>query len=186
MENNKMMNVARIILKKMMFAGIYICLIIFALLILLVITLYICVSPSKNKFDHRIGWEYFWKKNKNGECIIDLAETMNFEWDSLMFLPPNDKIAAKRERENLKPEEMYSDCNRILFFRNSDVVYYAEWYWYPRENHPGGVRFLSPSPSKRFTIYPHDAKFRARKKANDGSNGGYDGEEKFIFLEKVE
>ena len=137
---------------------------------------YFAEKPSKNKFDRRIEWDYFWNKDKNGECIIDLAETMNFEWDSLMHLPPNEKGVFNEEWQKLKPEEIYSDCYRIYFFKDGNIVYYADWYWYPYDYHPGGVLFLTPK--RKFTIYSHDAKFKAHKK---GSNG-----DKFLYLEKIE
>lgn len=64
--------------------------------------------------------------------------------------------------------------------RNGNVVYYADWFPYPYEEHPGGVVFMHEGDM--FTAYPHDAKFKAYK--DDKSL--FDSEGKFILLKKVE
>ena len=122
-------------------------------------------KPSKNKFDRHIEWEYFWEKDKNGECIIDLAETMNFEWDSLIYTSPS-----------LRFDTHYT---KIRFMRNGNVVYYAEWFPYPYEENPGGVVFMHEGDM--LTVYPHDAKFKAYK----DKEALFDSERKLILLEKV-
>ena len=122
-------------------------------------------KPSKNKFDRHIEWEYFWEKDKNGECIIDLAETMNFEWDSLIYTSPS-----------LRFDTHYT---KIRFMRNGNVVYYAEWFPDPYEENPGGVVFMHEGDM--LTVYPHDAKFKAYK----DKEALFDSERKLILLEKV-
>ena len=79
---------------------------------------YIENKPSKNKFDKHIEWEYFGEKDKNGECIIDLAETMNFEWDSLIHCHPTQEMNMQGICS--------SEYTNIRFMRNGNVVYYAE------------------------------------------------------------
>lgn len=123
-------------------------------------------KPSKNKFDRRIEWEYFWNKDKNGECIIDLAETMHFEWDSLVYTSPSWRFNTH--------------YTKIMFMRNGNIVYYADWFPYPYEEHPGGVVFMHEGDM--LTVYPHDAKFKAYK----DEESSFDSEGKFILLKKVE
>ena len=154
------------IIKRIILISIYICLTAGALYIGAIIFWYIYYQPSKNKVDRRIGWEYFWNKDKNGECIIDLAETMPFEWDSLVFTSPSWRFDTH--------------YTKITFMRNGNVVYYADWFPYPYEEHPGGVVFMHEGDM--FTAYPHDAKFKAYK--DDKSL--FDSEGKFILLKKVE
>lgn len=143
-----------------------ICTIALVFAIITFVVWYIENKPSKNKFDRRIGWEYFWNKDKNGECIIDLAEVMPFEWDSLVFTSPSSRFDTH--------------YTKITFMRNGNVVYYADWFPYPYEEHPGGVVFMHEGDM--FTAYPHDAKFKAYK--DDKSL--FDSEGKFILLKKVE
>lgn len=169
MENNEIIRYVQKtwkIIKRIILISIYICLTAGALYIGAIIFWYIYYQPSKNKFDRRIGWEYFWNKDKNGECIIDLAETMPFEWDSLVFTSPSSRFDTH--------------YTKITFMRNGNVVYYADWFPYPYEEHPGGVVFMHEGDM--FTAYPHDAKFKAYK--DDKSL--FDSEGKFILLKKVE
>ena len=128
-------------------------------------------KPSKNKFDRHIEWEYFWEKDKNGECIIDLAETMNFEWDSLIHCHPTHEMKAQGICS--------SEYKNIRFMRNGNVVYYAEWHPYYSENAPGGIVFKYEGDI--LTVYPHDAKFKAYKD-NSLDHEYYS---KYIILEKV-
>lgn len=169
MENNEIIRYVQKtwkIIKRIILISIYVCLTAGALYIGAIIFWYIYYQPSKNKFDRRIGWEYFWNKNKNGECIIDLAEVMPFEWDSLVFTSPSWRFDTH--------------YTKITFMRNGNVVYYADWFPYPYEEHPGGVVFMHEGDM--FTAYPHDAKFKAYK--DDKSL--FDSEGKFILLKKVE
>ncbi len=169
MENNEIKKMSKKILKVILWvAGIIggICTIALVFAIITLVVWYIENKPSKNKFDRRIGWEYFWKKDKNGECIIDLAEVMPFEWDSLVFTSPSWRFDTH--------------YTKITFMRNGNVVYYADWFPYPYEEHPGGVVFMHEGDM--FTAYPHDAKFKAYK--DDKSL--FDSEGKFILLKKVE
>lgn len=160
------------IIKRIILISIYICLTAGALYIGAIIFWYIYYQPSKNKFDRRIGWEYFWNKDKNGECIIDLAEVMPFEWDSLIHCKPTYELMVAGVCR--------SEYTNITFMRNGNVVYYADWFPYPYEEHPGGVVFMHEGDM--FTAYPHDAKFKAYK--DDKSL--FDSEGKFILLKKVE
>ncbi len=143
-----------------------ICTIALVFAIITFVVWYIENKPSKNKFDRRIGWEYFWNKDKNGECIIDLAEVMPFEWDSLVYTSPSWRFNTH--------------YTKIMFMRNGNIVYYADWFPYPYEEHPGGVVFMHEGDM--LTVYPHDAKFKAYK--DDKSL--FDSEGKFILLKKVE
>ena len=51
------------------------------------ITLYIVVGFGlgefyiKNRIDYITEFQWWWNKNDNGECIIDLVDVMPFEWD---------------------------------------------------------------------------------------------------------
>lgn len=169
MENNEIKKMSKKILKVILWAaGIIggICTIALVFAIITFIVWYIENKPSKNKFDRRIEWEYFWNKDKNGECIIDLAEVMPFEWDSLVFTSPSSRFDTH--------------YTKITFMRNGNVVYYADWFPYPYEEHPGGVVFMHEGDM--LTAYPHDAKFKAYK--DDKSL--FDSEGKFILLKKVE
>ena len=166
---NEIKKISKKILKVILWvAGIIggICTIALVFAIITFVVWYIENKPSKNKFDRRIGWEYFWNKDKNGECIIDLAEVMPFEWDSLVFTSPSWRFDTH--------------YTKITFMRNGNVVYYADWFPYPYEEHPGGVVFMHEGDM--FTAYPHDAKFKAYK--DDKSL--FDSEGKFILLKKVE
>ncbi|MBQ8270882.1 MAG: hypothetical protein IJZ22_06750 [Bacteroidaceae bacterium] len=160
------------LIKRVMLISICVCSIAGVMYIAAIIFWYIYYQPSKNKFDRRIEWEYFWNKDKNGECIIDLAETMHFEWDSLIHY----KSAFTPAKEGKCP----SEYTNIMFMRNGNVVYYVDWFPYPYEEHPGGVVFMHEGDM--LTVYPHDAKFKAYRK--EGYASDYDS--KFIFLEKVE
>ena len=165
---NEIKKISKKILKVILWvAGIIggICTIALVFAIITFVVWYIENKPSKNKFDRRIGWEYFWNKDKNGECIIDLAETMPFEWDSLVFTSPSSRFDTH--------------YTKITFMRNGNVVYYADWFPYPYEEHPGGVVFMYEGDM--LTAYPHDAKFKAYK--DDKSL--FDSEGKFILLKKV-
>ena len=169
MEYNEIKKISKKILKVILWvAGIIggICTIALVFAIITFVVWYIENKPSKNKFDRRIGWEYFWNKDNNGECIIDFAEVMPFEWDSLVFTSPSWRFDTH--------------YTKIMFMRNGNVVYYADWFPYPYEEHPGGVVFMHKGDM--FTAYPHDAKFKAYK--DDKSL--FDSEGKFILLKKVE
>ena len=171
-----MIDIARIlfrVLKQIMFVCTYICLIMFALLMLFVITIYIHGTPSPNKFDRRIAWEYFWEKDKNGECVIDLTEVMKFEWDS-----------AKVYSTAYSQEDIYNDihtetekygdiCSSLIFMNKGCAVYCAYWFPYPLEEDPGSAIFCYEG--HKLTIYPHDAKFRV-----------YKDNYKRLLLEKIE
>ena len=166
MENNEIKKISKKILKVILWvAGIIggICTIALVFAIITFVVWYIENKPSKNKFDRRIGWEYFWNKDNNGECIIDLAEVMPFEWDSLVFTSPSSRFDTH--------------YTKITFMRNGNVVYYADWFPYPYEEHPGGVVFMHEGDM--FTAYPHDAKFKAYK------DTVYDYEDKFILLKQI-
>lgn len=128
------------------------------LLIMYGISYYISLQPSKNKFDRRIEWEYFWEKDKNGECIIDLAEIINMKWDSAKYTQTGN-----------------SDI--LYFMRNERVVYYAEWIHPVSEERPGGVVFIDYE--KIPTFYPHNAKFKAYK------NMVRDDKDKYIYLKHI-
>ena len=168
MKNDKIKQISKKILKATLWTagivgGIGIITLVFAIITFSV--WYFENKPSKNKFDRHIEWEYFWEKDKNGECIIDLAETMNFEWDSLIYTSPS-----------LRFDTHYT---KIRFMRNGNVVYYAEWFPYPYEENPGGVVFMHEGDM--LTVYPHDAKFKAYK----DKEALFDSERKLILLEKV-
>ena len=127
------------------------------------IAYYIFMKPSKNKFDRLIEWKYFWEKNRNGECIIDLAEVIDIEWDSAEYY--NEKYSSKDLTEIL------------LFMHHGHVVYSAEWVPQEYENSPGGVIFVYDEEIP--TFYPHNAKFKAYK------DTVYDYEDKFILLKQI-
>ena len=175
MENDKIKQIARKgfhTLKQVVKISIYTCLIIGIMYIGLILFWFIYNQPSKNNFDRRIWWEYFWEKDKNGECIIDLAETMSFEWDSLVHCHPTQEMNMQGICS--------SEYTNIRFMRNGNVVYYAEWFPYPPEYSPGEVIFRYKGDM--LTVYPHDAKFKAYKdKSLD-----HEYYSKYIILEKVE
>lgn len=151
-----------------------------SLLVLLVFIYYIYFTPSKNKFDRKIEWEYFWEKDKKGECVVDLAETMGFEWDSMCY------YSSAYEYRDIIDDlgtylPVYKDLGtRILFMRNGLVVYTAEWFPYPYEDDPGGAVFLINDAKKVF--YPNDAKFRVFKQLRNNVSG----DSKYLFLQKIE
>lgn len=175
MDNDKIKQIARKgfhTLKQVVKISIYTCFIIGIMYIGLILFWYIYNQPSKNNFDRRIWWEYFWEKDKNGECIIDLAETMNFEWDSLIHCHPTHEMKARGICS--------SEYKNIRFMRNGNVVYYAEWFPYPPEYSPGEVIFRYKGDM--LTVYPHDAKFKAYK----DNRRDHEYYSKYIILEKVE
>ncbi len=174
MENDKIKQISKKILKATLWTagivgGIGIITLVFASITATV--WHIENKPSKNKFDKHIEWEYFWEKDKNGECIIDLAETMNFEWDSLIHCHPTHEMKAQGICS--------SEYTNIRFMQNGNVVYYAEWFPYPPEYSPGEVIFRYKGDM--LTVYPNDAKFKAYKdKSLD-----HEYYSKYIILEKV-
>lgn len=172
------MNIVQRFVKRILIAIIAIPLVVVLLFVLFIFLYYIFFTPSKNKFDRKIEWEYFWEKDENGECIIDLAEIMNFRWDSLCYYSLAYDYKDITDDSGVYLPEYNDIGTRILFMRNGIVVYTAEWFPYPYEYDPGGVAFLIDENKKVF--YPYDAKFRAFKQMRNNVREDY----KYIFLQK--
>ena len=148
------------------------------MLIAITITHNRLIAPPKNEFARKIEWEYFWEKDKNGECVIDLAEIMDFEWDSMKYYSFVYELEYIRKDIGWQLEENTEFHNRVVFMHNNEIVYHKAWHYYPRDIDPGGVSF-DPN-GMDITVYPHDAKFKAFKIDSEGRDG------KYIFLEKIE
>ena len=123
---------------------------------------------------------YVAEKDSNGECIMDLAETMSLKWDSLCYYSlAYDYKTILDEVGNYRTD--YHDIGTRLFFMHKGrVVYAAELFPYPSECHLGGFVFMFDEDI--IVLYPHDAKFRVFKhlRGDDYDDG------KFLYMEKIE
>ena len=127
-------------------------------------------SPQKKYFDRCIEWEYFWKKDKNGECVIDLAEVMPFDWDYFVVrnLGGENEITVNGVSYSLLQDEAVS------FIKDDKVVFSEVWY---KDDYTyqyfikGSVHFRGNCSC----VKKEDAKFKAKK-----NEPGY------LILEKIE
>ena len=137
-------------------------------------------KPTKNYFDRCIEWEYFWEKDKNGECVIDLADFMDFEWDSLKYYSRNCNLEYIEQDLGCHLENYISSSCRIVFMKDGKVVKHIGWHTFPSYMDPGGVVFYTKKES--FTAYPDNAKFKAFKFKGEE----YKNLDIYIYLEKIE
>lgn len=137
-------------------------------------------KPTKNYFDRCIEWEYFWEKDKNGECVIDLADFMGFEWDSLKYYSRNCDLEYIEQDLGCHLENYISSSCRIVFMKEGKVVKHIGWHTFPSYMDPGGVVFYTKKES--FTAYPDNAKFKAFKFKGEE----YKNLDIYIYLEKIE
>ncbi len=129
----------------------------------------------KNRIDYIAEFQWWWNKNDNGECVIDLAEVMPFEWD--YFVMYHYSYSYKKIKDELAIETDLcdlSDCDsrRIMFIRNNRVVFYED-------------RYFHPSEPQKYTVMPYDGNYLLVKK-DDAKFRAFKDEEGYLWLEKIE
>ena len=135
---------------------------------------YFYSQPSRNSFDKKVLWEYWWEKDKNGECIIDLDDIMHVKWDSAIHYTAKYEFKEICDDLGFQLKEYQDIGDRIIFMRDGNVVFYSEWFPYPSDTGPD--RSIICYDGDKLVIYPGNAKFKAYKQE------GY----RELFMEKIE
>ena len=147
----------------------------------LFITLYIVVGFGlggfyiKNRIDYITEFQWWWNKNDDAECIIDLAEVMPFEWDYFViyyhfyeYKKIKEELAIETDMGDLSE----SDSRRAMFIRNNKVVFYEDWYFHPSE-------------PQKYTVMPYDGNYLLVKK-EDAKFKAFKNKRGYLILEKIE
>lgn len=124
--------------------------------ILFFISVILLYSSCSSNIEERIVSKYN-NYEGEGDCIVDLATLMPFEWDSLRFYT----MGWKREEiEKDAGVELYKYgefSSLYLFFKNGELIYIDEIVFDPWEinNISMVIEFIE---NNTFTLYSHDAK----------------------------
>ena len=123
--------------------------------------MYVCIvsCSNKNDIDSIVSNEYE-KCNDNTTCVIDFAERMNFEWDTMCF------YSVANSLEDIKKDlgfelSYYEDIgDRVIFLKNNKVVYHKSWFPNPSEPTEG---IIFETNNNKIRVGKPNSKFKIRK-----------------------
>ena len=108
-----------------------------------------------------------WEKCKNNtSCIVDFADLMTFEWDTMCFYSVGYSLEEINENLGFELREWRDVGDRVIFLNKGKVVYHQEWFPTPSKP-PKGTRFVAEYPITvdrfKFKIGKPEAKFEVIK-----------------------
>lgn len=123
------------------------------LLFSLCITLFSC--SCKNDFDVIVS-ENWRQCSEDSYCIIDFANSMNFEWDTMCFYSGAFSLEEINSDLGFDLKDFSDIGDRVVFIYNGKVVYHKEWF--PQSSKPlAGTVFITDQ--SKFRVTKSDAKF---------------------------
>lgn len=115
---------------------------------------------KRNSLDNIIANE--WEKCKGDtNCIINFANLMNFEWDTMCFYSGACSLEDINNDLGFELKGFTDTGDRIIFLNKKKIVYQEVWYNKSSEP-PVGTIFTTNS--NKFRANKSDAKFRISKK----------------------
>ena len=139
------------------------------LLSLLIICVTIVSCSNKKDIDSIVSKEYE-KCNNNATCVIDFAERMNFEWDTMCFYSGANSLEDINKDLGFELKEYTDIGDRVIFLKNNKVVYQKEWFPNPSEPTEG---IIFETNNNKLRVSKSNSKFKIRK------------ENKTFYLEKL-
>lgn len=112
-----------------------------------------------NSVDYKISKE--WNKCKEeSNCIIDFANVMNFEWDTMCYYSVANSLEDINEDLGFKLNKYKYTGDRLIFLNKGRFVYQYEFSYLPSKS-PEGVFILTDLD--KFRVSKSDAKFKVEK-----------------------
>ncbi|MDR1005277.1 MAG: hypothetical protein LBL74_00235 [Bacteroidales bacterium] len=100
------------------------------------------------------------KCEKDTNCIIDFANLMNFEWDTMCYYSMGSSLEEINKDLGFELEGFIDVCDRVIFLNKKKVIYQYRFPYRP-SNPPEGVIFLTDL--NKFRVSKSDAKFEVTK-----------------------
>lgn len=116
-----------------------------------------------NDFDNIIEREFDKCSKQSSNCVLDLSNIMNFEWDTMYYFSRANSLEEINEYISFNYEQFVDIGDRVIFLKNKKVVYHQDWFPNPSDE-PVGVIF--DTDLKVFKVDKSNAKFKAEKKGN--------------------
>ena len=102
-----------------------------------------------------------WRQcDKNSECIVDFAHTMDFEWDFMYFYSGGYSLDEINKDLGFELKEFIDIGDRIIFLYKGKVVYHQDWFPNPSEP-PENIVFMTQK--SKFRLDKKQAKFKITK-----------------------
>ncbi len=121
---------------------------------------FILISCSnRNDIDNIISNEYE-KCDSKTNCIVDLAVSMNFEWDTMCYYSGAYSLEEINQDLGFDLKQFTDIGDRVIFLSKGNIVYQKEWFPNPSEPKIGTV---FKTDLKKFRVSKLDARFRINK-----------------------
>jgi|688.fasta_scaffold289601_2 hypothetical protein len=126
----------------------------------LIISILVTGCTNKNDFDYIVSsqWE---KCIEDKNCIVDFSNIMSFEWDTMCYYSGANSLEDINKDLGFELKEFTDIGDRVLFIKDSKVVYQKEWFPNPSEPTEGTI-FVTEQ--NKFRVNKSNAKFRINKK----------------------
>jgi hypothetical protein len=124
---------------------------------------FFCMSlascSTRNDIDDVVAKKWAQCADKSN-CVIDLSDSMQFEWDTLYYFSAANSLEEINE-ELARQATGFTDIgDRVIFMHGDRIVHHTEWFPQPSEPTKGVV---FSTDSKKFKLPDSDAKFKIRK-----------------------